>query len=87
MIINKEGENYFNFQFKESKEYASLQEFFADVERQAYSIKTTPIDDSYIYKMIDEGKLYLFQIYNKDFSPYSKGNLNLHTIYLQMLFD
>ncbi|SCZ76797.1 type V CRISPR-associated protein Cas12a/Cpf1 [Pseudobutyrivibrio xylanivorans] len=87
MIINSDGENFFNFHFKQAKDYGSLQEFFKEVEHQAYSLKTRPIDDSYIYRMIDEGKLYLFQIHNKDFSPYSKGNLNLHTIYLQMLFD
>ena len=87
MILNQDGENYFDFHFKDSKEYESLKEFFKDVERQAYSIRTTSIDDSYIYKMVDEGKLYLFQIYNKDFSPYSKGNYNLHTLYLKMLFD
>ena len=37
--------------------------------------------------MVNEGKLYLFQIYNKDFSPYSKGKPNLHTLYWKMLFD
>lgn len=36
---------------------------------------------------MDEGKLYLFWIYNKDFSPYSKGTPNLHTLYWRMLFS
>lgn len=37
--------------------------------------------------MIEEGKLYLFKIYNKDFSPSSKGTPNLHTMYFKKLFD
>jgi CRISPR-associated protein Cpf1 len=37
--------------------------------------------------MVEDGKLYLFQIYNKDFSPYSKGTPNMHTLYWKMLFD
>ena len=34
-----------------------------------------------------DGKIYLFQIYNKDFSQSSKGRPNLHTMYWKMLFD
>lgn len=31
--------------------------------------------------------MYLFQIYNKDFSEYSKGTPNMHTLYWKALFD
>ena len=41
----------------------------------------------YIDSLVNEGKIYLFQIYNKDFSPYSKGTPNLHTLYWKILFD
>ena len=39
--------------------------------------------------MVDEGRLYLFQIYNKDFSmkKKEKGTDNLHTLYWKALFD
>ena len=37
--------------------------------------------------MVNEGKMYLFQIYNKDFSNYSKGTPNMHTLYWKALFD
>ena len=87
MIIDEDGHNYFDFHFKDSKDYKTLNDFFKDVERQAYSIKTVPVDEKYIYELVEEGKLYLFEIYNKDFSPYAKGNINLHTIYFKMLFD
>ena len=35
----------------------------------------------------EKGQLYLFQIYNKDFSKKSTGNDNLHTMYLKNLFS
>ncbi|NUM42402.1 MAG: type V CRISPR-associated protein Cas12a/Cpf1, partial [Leptospiraceae bacterium] len=50
----------------------------------------TPISKSYIDKLVEEGKLYLFQIYSKDFSQNKKkkeGKPNLHTIYFKTLFD
>lgn len=45
------------------------------------------IPTTFIDKLVDEGKIYLFQLYNKDFSPHSKGTPNLHTLYFKMLFD
>lgn len=36
---------------------------------------------------MNEGKIYLFEIYSKDFSEYSKGTNNLHTMYFKALFD
>ena len=36
---------------------------------------------------MEEGKLYLFQIYNKDFSEHSRGKENLHTIYFKEIFS
>src|SRR5699024_2766470 len=47
----------------------------------------TDISEEYINKLVEEGKLYLFRIYNKDFSSYSKGTPNLHTLYWKALFD
>ena len=52
-----------------------------------YKISFKRIPVSYIDTMVTEGKLFLFQIYNKDFSPYSKGTPNLHTLYWKMVFD
>lgn len=42
---------------------------------------------AYIDKLVNEGEMYLFQIYNKDFSEYSKGTPNMHTLYWKALFD
>lgn len=85
----KDGFPYreFNFNFKDSKEYESLQQFSTDVELQGYKISFRPVSVSYINQLVDEGKLYLFQIYSKDFSSYSKGTPNMHTMYWKALFS
>lgn len=77
----------FGFEFSDTNNYQSIDEFYREVEGQGYSISYTNIDDNFIAQLVDEGKLYLFQIYNKDFSPNSKGTPNMHTLYWKMLFD
>ncbi|PKP47250.1 MAG: type V CRISPR-associated protein Cpf1 [Bacteroidetes bacterium HGW-Bacteroidetes-12] len=88
-IYEKDGFQYkeYGFNFKESKEYESLREFFIDVEQKGYKIEFQNISENYIHQLVNEGKLYLFQIYNKDFSSYSKGKPNMHTMYWKALFD
>jgi len=63
-----------------------LSGFYHEVEHQGYKISFQSAADSFIDDLVNEGKLYLFQIYNKDFSPFSKGKPNLHTLYWKMLF-
>lgn len=83
----KEYYNKFAFEFKDSKEYKDFGEFTAHINEQAYHISFDKVSKKYINDLVDEGKLYLFQIYNKDFSEYSHGKPNLHTLYWKMLFD
>ncbi len=80
-------QDFYNFKFKESDEYSSLTEFYTDVEQQAYKIVFQNISTSYIDKLVEDGKLYLFEIYNKDFSAKSRGTKNLHTMYWEALFS
>ena len=86
--LKKHKEKYqkvFEFDFKETKDYNSYAEFIEDVEKNNYKIsfnKVTEVD-----KLVEEGKLYLFQIWSKDFSIYSKGTKNLNTIYFESLFS
>lgn len=77
----------YEFVFKPSEEYKDFGEFTDDINSQAYQLKFIEVSRKHIDSLIDEGKLYLFKIYNKDFSEYSKGTPNLHTIYFKMLFD
>lgn len=87
ILQHEDWNNYFTFKFAENKIYTSLYEFFASLEAQFYTIQFKNINEKFIDELVNDGKLYLFQIYNKDFSSYSKGRPNLHTIYWKALFD
>lgn len=79
----------FGFKFSPTESYNDISEFYNEVQQQGYMIKFRNIPDDYIDNLVEKGELYLFQIYNKDFSPYSHrdGKQNLHTMYFKMLFD
>ena len=85
-IEKNEDWKVFGFEFSPTSEYADISQFYKEVQEQGYSIKFRDVPVSYIDQLVEEGKLYLFQIYNKDFSPYSKGKPNLHTLYWKALF-
>ena len=86
--INKhEDWSRFGFHFSDTNTYEDLSGFYREVEQQGYKISFRNVSVDYIHSLVEEGKIYLFQIYNKDFSPYSKGTPNLHTLYWKMLFD
>lgn len=72
---------------KSSLEYVSFKEFTDDVTKLAYSIQYNYISDEMIRELEEQGNLYLFQIYNKDFSSHSKGKKNLHTMYFENIFS
>lgn len=82
-----ESYRHFEFKWKETSQYQNINEFYKDVESSCYQIKLMEINWDYLNQLVDEGKIYLFKIYNKDFSAYSKGTPNLHTLYWKMLFD
>ena len=77
----------FNFKFNDTNSYEDISQFYKQVEEQGYKISTQNISTRYIDELVENGKLFLFQIYNKDFSTYSKGTPNLHTMYWKELFD
>lgn len=77
----------FGFQFSKTAIYEDISGFYKEVEHQGYKIIFRNVSEEYVHSLVDEGKLYLFQIYNKDFSLSSKGAPNLHTLYWKMLFD
>lgn len=78
---------WFNFNFTPTEKYNAIDEFYSEVEEQGYFLGFHQVPVSLINKLVDEGKLFLFKITGKDFSPHSKGRPNLHTIYWKMLFD
>ena len=77
----------FDFKFSDTKNYKDISDFYREVTEQGYKLSFTNIPVSEIGKMVEDGNLYLFQIYNKDFSPESKGTPNMHTLYWKNLFS
>ena len=74
----------FGFNFSDTSTYTDMSGFYKEVENQGYKLSFKPIDAAYVEQLVDEGKIFLFQIYNKDFSEHSKGTPNMHTLYWKM---
>lgn len=77
----------YDFHFSDTKDYEDISGFYREVEMQGYQIKWTYISADEIQKLDEKGQIFLFQIYNKDFSVHSTGKDNLHTMYLKNLFS
>ena len=78
----------FNLQFSPTESYEDISGFYREVKEQlAYKVTFRNIAATDIHDLVKRGKLYLFKIHNKDFSEYSQGTPNLHTMYWCALFD
>lgn len=77
----------FNFVFSPTKSYEDMSGFYREVELQGYKVSFQKITDTEIDSFVNEGKLFLFQIYNKDFASKASGKKNLHTLYWENLFS
>lgn len=79
---------HFALELKEAEDYESLSELLSSIGNQGYSISFDNIRETYVEDKVNNGELYLFKIYNKDFSSNkkAKGTDNLHTIYWKGLF-
>lgn len=77
----------FEFKFSDTKDYKDISEFYREVQEQGYKLTFKPVSKASIDEFVKKGWLYLFRIWNKDFSEHSKGTPNLHTLYWKMLFD
>lgn len=86
-IKKHEDWSKFPFSFSDTSSYEDISGFYHEVEQQGYMLGYRNVSVSYIEQLVNEGKLFLFQIWNKDFSSYSKGTPNMHTLYWKMLFD
>lgn len=80
----------FGFEFKNTMDYNGIDEFYGDVEKQGYSLNFVDINKEKLDEFVEEGKIYLFKICNKDFNLKDGlekvGSKNLHTIYWQAVF-
>ena len=76
----------FNFQYSPTESYDDIGMFFSEIKKQAYKIRFTDISESQVNEWVDNGQLYLFQLYNKDYAEGAHGRKNLHTLYWENLF-
>lgn len=91
-LLDEFGKPYFDFDFKDYGEYDSWKEFTDHIDKQSYSLKFRNISKKHLFEGVKEGKVYLFQIYSKDFSRNSKRSDsdrtdNLHTMFFKALFE
>jgi len=77
----------FGLVFKNTKDYLDISEFYKDVADQIYQLSFQKVSSKFVDELVNEGKLYLFKIWSKDFSEYSTGKPNLHTMYWRELFS
>ena len=77
----------FNFVYSPTESYEDIGAFFNEVSKQAYKIRFSNIEGAQINDWVENGKLYLFQLYNKDYAEGAHGRKNLHTLYWENLFS
>lgn len=86
-ILNHPDWSQFGFKFSDTKSYHDISDFFAEVSNQGYMINFVNVPCSYIDDCVDKGQVYMFRLYNNDFSEHSHGKPDTHTMFFQMLFD
>ncbi len=77
----------FNFKFSETSSYKDISEFYNEISKQNYKVTFSFVSENDMNEAVENGNLFLFQLYNKDFSPNSTGKANLHTLYWKELFS
>ena len=77
--------NDYEFVFKDH--YDSLLEFLRDVDKQSYYLRFINISKASVDKLVEDGEILLFRLYNKDFSEFAHGRPDNYTRYLMLLFD
>lgn len=71
-------------------EYSDKKIFDADITevlKECYTCEFTPINWELVEKYTNNGDMYLFTIYSKDFSQQSGGKKNLQTLYWNAIFE
>jgi len=73
--------------WKDTSQYKTLSEFYDDTLSACYRLDFEKICYQKLLELDEQGKIFIFQIQNKDFRKESKGTKNLHTLYWEQLFD
>ena len=77
----------YNFDYDILSSIESYDEFIEYIKEAGSITKLVNIDSSYIDSLVDDGDMFMFRLYCKDFSPYSKGTPDIHTMYFKQLFS
>lgn len=79
----------FNWQFRPSEEYESFDAFVDSLKDRLFRIEEKAIDWDYVKQLANEGKIYLFKLYNKDYAKnkIADSTPNLHTLYWEAMFS
>ena len=68
-------------------QFKQVDHFYSAINLLLYKIWFVNVSESKINSLVDSGKLFLFQIYNKDFAEKASGKKNMHTLYWENLFS
>ena len=77
----------YGFTFSPTDSYEDISSFYSEIAKQAYKISFTNVSEELINEWVENGQLYLFQLYNKDYAEGAHGRKNLHTLYWENLFS
>lgn len=86
-ISKHEDWSKFGFSFSPTESYEDISSFYNEIAKQSYVIRFTNITDQQVNEWVENGQLYLFQLYNKDYAEGAHGRKNLHTLYWESLFS
>ena len=81
---------YYKYHFRPAKEYDDYDSFVNSLKKEAlFFFEEKPICWNELLQLVDDGKVYLFQLYNKDYADNRPGNSspNLHTLYWEAVFS
>ncbi len=77
----------FGFVFSPTECYNDTSDFYREITKHAYKISFSYVGKEQIEELVKNGNLFLFRLYNKDYSAFSKGRKNLFTLYWEEVFS
>ena len=85
-ITRNEDWNAIDYKYSPTESYENINDFYTEVAEQSYKLSFIDVPAKQIDEWVETGKLYLFQLYNKDYAPGAHGRKNLHTLYWESIF-
>jgi len=80
------GWSMYEFAFRPTDKYQSIDEFYHEVELGGYKLDRVAINHAELMALEANGALYLFRITNKDLAHERSSAADLHTLYFKQAF-